>query len=868
VSDSSRERAGRTLVYVCLFLSGLSALVYEVAWMRQVRLTVGATTAAVSTVLAVYMGGLAAGAWLFGRMADRSRAPLRLYGYLEAGIGLYALLLPQLLQWSTPGYVALARQAAGHPTLLVLLRIALAALILLAPTILMGGTLPVLVRFVGRSPSRFGRDLGALYGTNLAGAVTGTVAAGFVLVPGLGLHGATVLAAALNLAIGAVCIARSAAATPALATGPAVADAVAPPPAVSSGLLTAGTASLLRAVVFASGFTSMGYEVLWTRILLFSFTSTVQAFAVILATFLLGLALGSALFAWAETRYDRLRTLAAAQSLAGVLSLLFVPASLRAMDILQVFANAQQGERGAVIAMALAAGAVILIPATLMGVVFPLASRLLTQDLASAGRRIGNAYTLNTAGGVLGSLATGFLLIPALGLKRSLLFLAAAQVALGCVLVLRAGWPARRARALVAAWTAGLLAALAAPAVLLRGPNPFDHVPASSIEAHRDDVTASVSVVLNEHGKALRIDGFEAAAAGPPPGGATVPDEAEPESGYMGLMTHIPMLLHPGPQRLLVICFGTGTTAGAGLAHPGAQIDVVDINRSVFAFADHFAAANRGVAHDPRARLIVDDGRNYLLTTTRTYDVITSEPMPPRFAGVSSLYSREYYQLARRRLAPGGLLAQWLPFHLVSVAEARSILRTVQEVFPETTLWVHYGTGVIVARRDGPILLEPDALRRRIQASPLGADLARFQVHGMEEFLDLFMLSPAGVRRLSQGAALVTDDRPFLEFHASPYRSGFHFVGTLSASQAAALELVYRVAAEDPLPLDGAGAEAALLAERRTVSSRGQLATLLVQSGLPDEARAELELGRAHARTPQGRAYFEGKLSKLDQGTR
>src|SRR5262245_40404812 len=228
---TSREAA---VAYACLFFSGASALVYEVVWMRHLRLVTGATTAAVATVLAVYMGGLALGAFLFGRLADRTRFPLRLYGYLEAAIGGYALLLPFLLEKSTPAYVLLASTAAGHPGALTALRALLGALLLLAPTVFMGGTLPVLVRCVGREDARCGRNLGLLYGLNRAGAVTGTVAAAFALMPLLGVHGATLAAATVNLVIGAVCVLQGSGAAP--APTPASAPAAPAPTGTAASL--------------------------------------------------------------------------------------------------------------------------------------------------------------------------------------------------------------------------------------------------------------------------------------------------------------------------------------------------------------------------------------------------------------------------------------------------------------------------------------------------------------------------------------------------------------------------------------------------------------------------------------------------------
>ncbi len=820
----------------CFLLSGASALVYEVVWMRQLRLTVGATTAAVSTLLAVYMGGLASGAALFGRLADRSRKPLRLYAVLEIAIGLYAVLLPALTAWSGPLYVSLAQGLSSDPALLIALRAAYGAAFLLPPTILMGGTLPVLARFIGRSEASFGRDLGTLYGVNLAGACFGSVAAAFLLIPFLGLQGATLAAVAVNLGTGALAWFWSA--RPCHRPEPVtVAEEDSREAFHPSGFLR----RLLHLTVFVSGFTTLGYEVLWTRVLLFAFTSTMQAFAVILATFLGGLALGSGLFAVVERRGARIRFLSLALSLGGLLSLVLVPTSLRAADIIRWFASAASAGEGAITAaMVLSAGLVILLPATLMGFVFPMASRLLTRRVHLAGQGIGRAYVVNTAGAVLGSLATGFALIPLLGLKGSLILLASIQVATGWALL---PWSGGRVavRRMAVGTGFGLLAGFAGAALLLRGPNPFDQVPMDRYIAHRDGVAASVSVIRNERGgKSLRIDGFEAAAS-------------DSVSAYMGMMTHIPMLVHPDPRDLLVICFGTGTTAGAGLLYPGVSIEVVDIDRNVLAMAGHFREVNRGVAENPRARLVVDDGRNFVLTTRHRYDVITSEPMPPVFAGVTSLYSREYYALARQRLKPGGVLVQWLPFHLMTPAEARSILHTVQTVFPETTLWVQGLTGIIVARCDAPVEIDLARLSARLAEHGLQSELARYGIRNAEQFVDLYMLGPASVRRLAGNAPLVTDDDPLLETHSPAWLGQRRLVGPFGENEARALDAVFRLRLGESLPLKtAAGTER--LRRAWAIASWRRLGGLYLDIGLWEGANAAFRQGLSAAQEPAERA--------------
>jgi predicted membrane-bound spermidine synthase len=798
---------------ILLFVSGASALVYQVVWVRQLLLIVGSTAAAVTTVLSVFMAGLGLGAWLFGAAADRSRMPLRLYGYLEIGIGLYALLLPALIGASRPPYVGVARYLAGQPEILLPVRVALGFLLLLVPTILMGGTLPVIVRHVARSVERFGADLGILYSMNLLGGVAGSLAAGFALIHRFGVQGASMAAAAGNLAVGlaALLLARRAGARDA----PAPASA----PAVRHREIPGEVRPLVWAAVFFSGLLSMGFEILWTRILVFTLGSTVYAFTVILATFLAGLALGGWLFVALEGRARPLVTLATALLAAGIAALALAPVSTRSQAVITALSS-RFGWTGDVFlaGTAVCAALVVLLPATLMGLVLPLSMRLLVDDLTRAGGRVGSAYLVNTAGCVLGSLLTGFALIPLLELKGTLLLLAGIQLALGAAFVVKVEpWGVRRLRLLVPA-AALAVAGFLVTSQLLRGPNPFDpalrEAEAPVVEAHHDGIGASVSVLRYPSGvKTLRIDGFEASSN-------------RVMAGYMPMMTHIPMLLHPDPLRILVICFGTGATAGAGLLYPGATVDVVDINRTVFAFAPHFQGVNHGVFRDRRARLIVDDGRNFLLTTRARYDVITAEPMPPNQAGVVNLYSKEFYELARERLTPGGFVVQWLPMHLLAVDESLQILRTVQAVFPETTLWLHGDTGIIVARRAGPIRIDLARVARALTIGPLRDELEDLGVTTPLDFARLHALSPDEIRALTSAERPVTDDRPSLEFHRFRHPlQEFH--GPYNEGHARMMRLVWRSNADSVPPVvDAAPPQVAELAESRKLASRQGLADL------------------------------------------
>ncbi len=830
--EGAQAQAVRFLALLLFLLSGACGLAYEIVWVRQLTLVAGATTPAVSTVLAVFMGGLALGARWFGRYADRSANPLRLYAFLELGIGLYALAQPTLLNLAAEAYVSVARYADLEGLGLITARLLMAAAVLLLPCIFMGGTLPVLARFFRRNQQRFGVDLGTLYGVNLVGAVLGSLLTGFVLLRVLGVAGTIAAAAAGNVLIALVAWAASSAVGGSTATAPAMAEAV---PAQSPSTLR----GLLWSLAALSGFATMGYQVTWTRMLSFGFDNTVYAFTIILVTFLLGLSFGSMIFAGLDRRVQRMRLLLAANVFGGITALLLAPLAALQPQLLEVFTQ-RFGLTGAaqVSAMAVGAGAVMLVPATLMGIVFPLVGRMLVSHHEEVGRQLGRAYWVNTLGAIAGSLLSGFVLVPVLSLKGSLLALAAVQVVAGLLLLpwCAVGRPTQLG--LAGSATAALVACMAIFGALLPGPNPFDQIVfgnrrAAQLRAHHDDVTASVSVVEADDGsRALRINGFEMAA-----------DDSG--GSYMPMMAHLPLLLHPNPKNVLVICFGTGSTAGATLFYGDVRVDVVDINRTVFDFASWFERTNHSVVKDPRATMIVDDGRNFLLTAEGTYDVITAEPMPPRHAGVVNLYSREYYELARERLAPGGLLVQWLPFHLLRKDESLEVLRTVQATFPETTLWLHSLTGLIVARKDGPIRVAVPRLLQVWNDPILVRELARLGVTVPEELTQLYMLGSAGVAELVGEGPTVTDDHPSLEFHP-PRHHHLERVGPYTKDGAEVLARVLRLREKEIFPLDGTGAES-----QRAIQRLFAISTVVLEGDLqmdidqPKAARQMYERGLA-----------------------
>jgi len=855
-------RSARNLVLVFFFLSGASALTYEILWTRQLILVAGATTPAVSLVLAVFMGGLALGSWVFGRVADRSPHLLRWYAGLELGIGLFALLQPHFVSKLTPLYLHLLPGQAAHGPAVLFLRLLLAVVLLLIPTTLMGGTLPILLRFVARSRDRFGRDLGHLYAANLAGAMAGAALTGFMLVRILGLGGTLLWAVALNTGIAMLALLLSWS-PETLATGAGdEADGSRPERLAPTG--TPFLRGLLWGAVAASGFLTMGYEVVWTRMLVITFQSTVYSFTLILVVFLLGLSLGSLLFARIERRPDGLFDLSRCLLASALLSLALTPL-VRHFPAWLTSASSRFGYSGTVqlAFTAVCSGLVMLLPTVFMGVVFPLASRLLIDRLDTAGRRIGTAYWVNTLGAIAGSLAAGFLLIPFLSVKGCLLALAVAQALLGFLLL---GWGNRERLRFV--WGTAAIVVLSLAGVVysrsLPGPSPFDDFDspigmATLVEAHHDDPAGSVSVASRSDGvKMLRINGFLATT-----------DAAQ--ASYMPMMSHIPILLHGRAQHVLVICIGTGATAGSALLHSGVEVDAVDINPTVVSFLPHFARANHGLDHDPRAHIFVDDGRNFLMTTGRKYDVITMEPMPPNHAGVVNLYSREYYALAKERLNPGGLLVQWLPPHLVAGDEARGILRSVQDVFPETTLWIYSNTGLIVARKGAPIRIDLPALAHAYEDPALAGELARLHVPTPLSLVSLFALGPEGVRRFVGDTPPVTDDRPSLEFHIPRHSRALLLGGTYSQDFLEVMDRIYACRALETVPVDGLPAAALPdLQHSFRMQSYYQQGAIWMEAGVARAAERPFIEGLAQARTSTDRGQFLYflALSALAQGQR
>lgn len=746
------------LIYALFFLTGAAGLIYQVVWLRVLIRVFGSTVQATSTLVAAFMAGLALGAWLFGRFTDRSRAPLRWYALLELAVAATAIALPFAFDATVPILRRVYQATGGGPALLAA-RAALAFAILLLPTMFMGGTFPVLTVLATRHDGRLARNVATLYALNTLGAVAGTLLTGIVLIGVFGERGAVACAVALNALVAAIALGLHRRFAPSEAAE--AAHPVAPPrPLVVSD----GARRVALAVFAASGAAALAYEVIWTRQLLWFLGTSVYAFSGMLAIFLSGIALGSAFMTKRVEREEDpvgvFGLLEIALGITSVLTLfLLVPANHVYDSPVRWFRYA-----GGI----LAAVALVLPPTLLLGAIFPTAARAYAAGKPDMGAAVGRAYAVNTVGGILGSLAAGFLLIPWLGTTRAIALLAVVNVLGGAALL--AASPVRKRQALRALAAAMAILALAMVPILRTDPLArvvrerlaFKYRNLIGIFWHHEDPAATVTVFATQpRGRPMKkhlwVNGVGMTSL------VTVTK----------MMAHLPIMLGPEPapgrtRKVLVICFGMGTTVRSASRWPGTEVDAVELVPGVIRALRFFHADAAALEANPRVRMHVGDGRNWLLLSGKKYDVITVDPAPPIWsAGTVNLYSREFMALARDALTENGVAQFWVS-SVVTKQELRMLLATFRSVFPEGTVWSGdkiSGYFLIGAGR-GPLRVDPARIRGAWAIPAVREDILEWDgnVGTPEKVLALYAAGATRMAEFSGDAPLITDNHPWIEF--------------------------------------------------------------------------------------------------------
>ena len=740
------------------FLSGACGLIYQVVWSRMLVVTFGSTTLAISTVLSSFMAGLALGSFVFGRIADRRRDMLRMYAILEVGIGVSAMLVPVAFSGLRAIYPSIYRglHESFYPFSLV--RFLLCFAVLIVPTALMGGTLPVLSRFFIRRYRGIGAGLGRLYSINTFGAMVGCFVAGFLLVEFAGVRGAGVLAAVLNLLVAGVTLLLI------RYGGEAAGPEREIEPAAPERTRRTGLAILILCAFGLSGFASIAYEVLWTRVLVYVLSSSVYAFTVMLTTFLGGIAIGSVLFVrYARRDRDYVRVFGAVEILIG----LFAAASIPILGNLFAIHEWVRGLFGGITwwdwnSAKFVESALVMLPAAiLMGTTFPLVGRIYTRALDRLGGSVGTVYSVNTVGGVIGSFCAGFVLAPALGVQRSLVLLAALNLALGgLILSIRAGRAAHRVAILVP-----LLGAI----VLLAGiPNGMfartfnEGRQDAELVFWKEGIAGTLTVQKYPDGRRVfAIDGISVAGT------------ALPLRTTQKLQAHIPLMTHPDPKRVLQIGFGSGETAKVVRLYD-VDIDVAEISPDVIPVSTRFFAdLNDRVAEGPRFRTIVMDGKNYALLAEEKYDVVMNDATYPGSSGSSALYTEDHFRGCRTRLNPGGVLSCWVPIDL-AMEDFRMIVRSFRAAFPHMSIWLANNCenkhALLVGTVD-PFAIDYGRLSRAFGDDRIRGDLEEVGIGNAFELMDSFLMAESAVDRFVEGADLNTDDRPLLEFRVGRHGS-------------------------------------------------------------------------------------------------
>jgi spermidine synthase len=779
------------LLYILFFLSGAAGLVYQVVWVRSFGLVFGGSHLAVTTVLSVFMGGLALGGWLVGRKVDQGGRSLRLYGLLELGIAASAIAYIGLMAAYPTLYVLLARSVGDNPLALTAIRVVFATVAMIVPTTLMGGTLPVLVRFATSSSERLLRQLSFLYAFNTMGAVAGTLAGAFVLLELLGVKGALIVAIAVNGGVGLLAISvpeRTFAPSEPRRTedgrssrgpaGPAVEAADDAVPTTAYRMVLWG--------IGVSGFCALGYEVLWTRILSVVIGTSVYGFATMLAAFLTGIAAGSQVYGLVGSADRSNRSItrsvlvfAAVQVVIGIAALAVTVAirdlPTHATTFRRLFLGGTAGMWEArQMTNLVVAFAYIFLPAFFMGIAFPLAGTIHAACQRRVGGAVGEVLSYNTLGSIFGASVSGFVLIYAFGIERSLQFLAAVNVGLGaCV----AASLARRRWATPVA-IAAALSLLVALSVFpdwgrIWNPKYFAIFRNNQLKVfdtpHRIQTALANTDVLffqegiNETISVIRPKGAKQALI---VNGKVVASTTRQDVQCQYTLGHLPMLLHPDPKRVFVLGLGTGMTLGAVSVHPELeQVVLAELEPSVAPAARTFARFNHDVLDNPNLRTVFTDGRNHLLTTRERFDVITADPVHPWTRGSAYLYTEEYYRLAADRLTPDGVMCQWLPIYELTPEDVATVVRTFQQAFAHSVLWLTQYDAELVGS-NVPIVIDEERLVRRMGIPAVAADLAMVEMGSVDDFLSYFVAGTEGLSEFAKLGVVNTDDNLHLEFSA------------------------------------------------------------------------------------------------------
>jgi len=768
--------ASAPFVYLLFFLSGISGLVYEIVWARQLGLVFGNTDYAVTTTLSVFMFGLGIGSLAVGFWSDRYlKTPRRLiigYCVFELLIGALGVLtiwvIPKLDALSA--LISLYQPAASAdgffhlaPTT-NLWRFVISFALLTPSTFLMGGTLPLLSKLVSAGDENVGKRIGFLFMFNTFGAAVGCFLTDYAFIRILGVLGAGAVACSLNVlvaALGWALLARIGGRIGGFAAeGPA--DPIPRPDSwgIDRRLL------VLATVAFAiSGFCGMALEIIWFRALasyLLGYRAVLSSvLTIVLLSFVVGSFISSRMISGKKSPLALFALSQMALGCAALATIFFI----NSVDYFGVvdriverftseFARYHAGYAFNLVMVTL----VVALPAFFMGWAFPLVNAFCQRHFRTVGREVGRLYMFNTFGAVAGSSLQGFLLTPFIGVQKSLMLVSGLTIVSGAFLL----WWQRELPLLRPALAASLgLSALwwLLPSDFLMNRYSFHAELKDEVIYRHEGRNESILVLEDSSGvfRSLNTNGF------------SMSDTSHGAQRYMKLMAHLPLLIHESPRQALVIAYGVGNTTFAVSLHDSLErIDVVDLSEDILSISGYFEATNHRVLENPKVRAFVNDGRHHLLMHDGSYDLITSEPPPLPFAHTVNLYTQDYYELIRRRLTERGFFTQWLPVSQLNQDVARGAIRAFVNVFPHSILISGYRNNLILMGSPSPFRFDAQRLRARIDSNTaLKLDLQAISADDLTEITGSFVMGERGLAEYTANANPVTDDHPSMEYSKS-----------------------------------------------------------------------------------------------------
>jgi spermidine synthase len=772
------------LVAACFILSGATGLIYEVLWARMLGLVFGATTLAVSTVLAAFMGGLALGSAIAGRRGAAVKRPIRAYGMLEIGIALYALAVPFLFTFVDNLYAIIWQNF--HPGFFAfsLWRFLLSCVMLLIPTTLMGATLPLLSAALLRSAGPNSTSITKLYTRNLVGAICGSLIAGFLLLPILGVRATIYVAAIINIAIGIASImADRHMETQSTLTDEAASAALEEQQRENIQVATGiNDARFWMVCAFISGFVTISTQVAWTRMLAMIIGSSTYAFSIVVALFLVGLSAGAYVIArknLSETLRETMMKVEFLTAVSIVLSLVvanYIPALLVNTGV-SLHINSWAG---LLMLQVFSVALLILLPAFLMGMVMPLVLVWAgTKPKSQSVQLVGRSYAVNTVGAIAGAFAAGFVLIPKINTRFTILAAAALclivaglayqpkaegrdrelqrAIAAGIVLALIIGLFIKGPRMNLADLSVGAYDSLIRLLAKSRGGVDDGSVQQRGPEIHQllmyeEGPTSTVSVRKDWDITSLAING------------RTNASDSE-DMATQVMLGQMPLLLAPHLRSALVVGFATGVTAGAILQSPIESVACVELEPATVNASRFFEHVNNHPLNDPRLHLIIDDARTYLRVNPARYDIIVSEPSHPWVPGVANLFTREFFQLGRDRLNDDGIFVQWLQIYQLSTDSLRSVLATFHDTFPYVQVFrvegAWKGKDLLLVGSKTPLSL--DLIKERVADQRIGTELARVKIMNEADVKSWYICDEKQLGPAVAGSVINTDDNMHIE---------------------------------------------------------------------------------------------------------